>query len=32
VVSGVEASPGKKDPKKVKDFIAAVRQTEKVIH
>jgi len=32
VASGVEARPGKKDPKKVKEFITAVRQTEKVIH
>jgi phosphoribosylanthranilate isomerase len=31
VASGVEASPGKKDPKKVKEFITAVRQTEKII-
>ena len=28
VSSGVEARPGKKDPKKVRAFIAAVRQTE----
>jgi len=28
VVSGVEASPGKKDPKKLRDFIARVRLTE----
>lgn len=31
VSSGVEARPGKKDPKKVQAFIAAVRQTEKSI-
>ena len=30
VVSGVEASPGKKDPGKVKDFIAAVRQSQTI--
>jgi phosphoribosylanthranilate isomerase len=30
VASGVEASPGRKDPKKVTEFIAAVRQLEKV--
>ena len=29
VASGVEATPGKKDPKKVRAFIAAVRQTER---
>ena len=28
VVSGVEANPGKKDPKKVQAFIAAVRRSE----
>ncbi len=29
VSSGVEARPGKKDPQKIRDFVAAVRQTEK---
>jgi phosphoribosylanthranilate isomerase len=29
VASGVEAAPGKKDPKKVQAFIAAVRRTDK---
>ena len=29
VASGVEATPGKKDPKKVRAFIAAVRGTER---
>jgi phosphoribosylanthranilate isomerase len=28
VSSGVEAAPGKKDPRKVRDFISAVRQVE----
>jgi phosphoribosylanthranilate isomerase len=32
VASGVEVRPGKKDPKKVRELITAVRQTEKVIH
>ena len=31
VASGVEASPGKKDPKKVQAFIAAVRETPRNI-
>ena len=31
VASGVEASPGKKDPKKVQAFIAAVRETQRNI-
>jgi phosphoribosylanthranilate isomerase len=31
VSSGVEAKPGKKDPVKVRDFIAAVRRAEKVV-
>jgi phosphoribosylanthranilate isomerase len=29
VASGVEAAPGKKDPKKIQAFIAAVRRTDK---
>jgi phosphoribosylanthranilate isomerase len=29
VASGVEARPGKKDPKKVRAFIEAVRQADK---
>ncbi|MEP6643603.1 MAG: phosphoribosylanthranilate isomerase, partial [Acidobacteriaceae bacterium] len=28
VVSGVEAAPGKKDPRKVRDFVKAVREAE----
>jgi len=31
VASGVEASPGKKDPKKVKQFVAAVRRGDEAI-
>jgi phosphoribosylanthranilate isomerase len=31
VSSGVEAKPGKKDPAKVRDFIAAVRRTKRVV-
>jgi phosphoribosylanthranilate isomerase len=29
VVSGVEARPGKKDPRKVRDFVHTVREAEK---
>jgi len=31
VSSGVEAKPGKKDPGKVRDFVAAVRQAETIV-
>ena len=29
VVSGVEASPGKKDPEKVREFVKAVREIDR---
>lgn len=31
VVSGVEAKPGKKDPKKVRAFVNAVREADKIV-
>jgi phosphoribosylanthranilate isomerase len=31
VSSGVEAKPGKKDPEKVRAFVGAVRQLERVV-